>query len=250
MRMTPIRVRSRDLIRSVIDRGRRQSENPRRLARGLWIAVGLVMIWAAVHTSSTTGDAPGIRRFRTPEVTGNVRLAQRFRMHESRLTGVAIYPAVAGSAAGALRLTLTDLTTASLVRSADVAAADVVRDDRFVFSVGRVDASMGHWFELAITASPEEPATGVAFWATKGDRLEDAMLIINGHERWADLAFRTQVSPWLSGNPFRADSGWQLRYLIAAVAMIALWGLIGVSLRIVATISDTSPEETEAPEVS
>ena len=224
-------------------------ENPRRLANSLWIAVGVVMIWAALDASSTTGDALGIRRFRTPEVRGTVSVAQRFRMRENRLTAVEVYPAVAGPLAGTMRLTLTDLTTARLVRSADVPTADIARDERFVLPVA-VDESMNHWFELTIASSPAEPASGVAFWATKGQRLDDATLLVNGRERWADLAFRTHVSSWLSGNLPGGDSTWRLRSLIAAVAMIALWGLIGLSLRLIATVSARSFQETAAPGAS
>ena len=49
-------------------------------------------------------------------------------------------------------------------------------------------------YQLDILSSPEAPSRGVALRATKGERLANGVLLINGVERWADLAFETDAT--------------------------------------------------------
>jgi hypothetical protein len=198
------------------------------------MALGVITMAGLWYPPSTTGDALGIRRFRTPEIAGNLRIAQQFVMHEQLLTGVEIRPAAVGPISGALRLTLTDVTTGQRLRSSDVLAGDLVREDRFMFSVDEVDASKGHRFELGIASSSEHPATGIAFWATKGERLEDAVLLINGKERWADLAFRTRAArSSVAETLMYAPSERTPAHVVAVAALMAVWVLVGIVLRAV-----------------
>ena len=172
---------------------RRTIHAPRRLANRLWLLLGVALVWGLWYVPATTGDALGVRRFRTPEIAGSTRIAQQFVMRERMLTGIEVRPSVVGDVAGSLHFTVTDLTTEQVIQSVDVSARDVVKDDRFNMWFGRIDDSRGHWFELSVTSSSAVPARGVAFWATRGERLDNAMLLINGAERWADLAFRART---------------------------------------------------------
>jgi hypothetical protein len=98
-------------------------------------------------------------------------------------------------------------------------------------------ASSDRQFELAIAPSPGASAHGVAFWATKGERLDDAVLLINGVERWADLAFRTRTSSASLLTRLMQPSGSQgLRPWMASAGALVAWLLIGVALRAVATL--------------
>jgi hypothetical protein len=227
---------TRPFTRSIADAWQRMHRDPQQYANALWVLIAVVMLWGLLYTPPTTGDRLGLRRFRTPIVAGGARVAEQFVMRERNLTGVEIRPAVMGPVSGALRVTLTDLTSGKLVRVADIPAADLVRDRSFVFAVGRIADSRGHWFELAIASSPEQPAGGIAFWATRGDRLDNAMLLINGVERWADLAFQSHT-PLTSvlGLLLRSSGTDRVRQAIVLAGLVAIWLLVGVVLRMLAT---------------
>jgi hypothetical protein len=209
----------------------------------VWLLLGLVLVWGLSYVSPTTGDALGIRRFRTPEIAGGTRIAQQFFMRENMLTGIEVRPSVVGEVTGALHFTLTDLTTEKVVQSVEVTARDVVRADRFGLWIGRIDDSKEHWYELAIASSNNVPARGVAFWATRGERLDNATLLINGVERWADLSFRATTSATSMIGGLRQPAG-RTRRLIVIAALIAVWGLVGILLRTITTI----PQQTLAAE--
>jgi hypothetical protein len=222
---------------------RRTARDPRRLASRLWLLLGVALAWGLWYAPPTTGDALGIRRFRTPEITGNTRIAQQFVMHERMLTGVEVRPSVVGEVAGSLHFTFTDLTTEQVIQSMDVSVRDVVKDDWFGIWIGRIDDSREHWFELAIASSSDAPARGVAFWATRGERLDNAMLLINGAERWADLAFRARTPTTSMIDGLRRPEG-RTRRLVVIASLIAGWMLVGGLLRAVAaTPRQPSPAE-------
>ena|SRR5688572_26391001 len=213
------------------------AHEPHWLASRLWFTLGIVLVWGFWYAPSTTGDELGIRRFRTPEITGEMRIAQQFVMRERMLTGVEIRPSVVGDVGGTLRFTVTDQTSEQVIQSVNVSARDVVKDDWFPLTIGRIDDSNGHWFELAIASAPEDPARGVAFWATRGDRLPNAMLLINGAERWADLTFRTRtpVMSMIDGL-LTPSAGLGSRILLAG-ALAAAWVFVGIVLRQLAAIA-------------
>jgi hypothetical protein len=212
---------------------RRTTRDPRRLATRVWLLLGAALALGLWYSPPTTGDALGIRRFRTPEIAGSLRIAQQFVMRERMLTGVEVRPGVVGDVAGALRFTFTDLTTEQVIQAVDVSARDVVKDDRFSLWIGRIDDSQGHWFELAISSSTAAPARGVAFWATRGERLDNAMLLINGAERWADLAFRA-TTPATSMIEGLGQPEGRTRRLVVMAALIVVWVLVGMLLRTIA----------------
>lgn len=202
-------------------------------ASRLWLLLGLALVWGFWYSPSTTGDGPGLRRFRTPEISGTTRIAQQFVMRERMLTGIDVRPSVVGEVGGSLQFMVTDQTDERLIQLVNIPARDVVKQTWFPLTIGRIDDSSGHWFELAVASAPEDPARGVAFWATRGDRLDNAMLFINGAERWADLAFRTHTTTMSmrDGLTQRANV---LPRMIIALALIAVWALVGVLLRTVA----------------
>ena len=232
----------RPFVSGIVDAAQRTLSDPRRFANALWMLIAVVMLWGLWYTPSTTGDRLGLRRFRTPVVAGDVRVAEQFVMRERSLTGVEIRPAVVGPVSGALRVILTDQTSGMVVRAADIPAADFARDRSYVFAVDRVEDSRGHWFELAIVSSPEQPAGGVAFWATRGDRLGNATLLINGVERWADLAFQSHTPVTSAIGLFRRSSGTdRMRQAIVLAGVVVVWLLVGVVLRMPAAAPAGAP---------
>jgi hypothetical protein len=154
------------------------------------------------------GDRPGWRRFQTPPIEGTLHIGELFTMSRPSLAAIDIRPVAVGPVRGRIRLALRtagDGVTPVDIRSAEVDAADVVRNGAYRFEFAPVHDSAGRRYRLEISSSAESPSSGVALWATKGDRLEDATLMVNGMERWAELAFQTHsatVPPppaWLNG---------------------------------------------------
>jgi hypothetical protein len=91
-----------------------------------------------------------------------------------------------------LLFTLRDVDTGVEV-STHVPAADLVRAKSYVFGFPPIELSAGHEFQLDVVSSPGDAGSGVAFWATKGVRLDYGGLSINGTPRWASLAFQTHT---------------------------------------------------------
>jgi hypothetical protein len=233
---------TRPFASSMADAWYQMQRDPRRFANALWLLLAAVLVWGLWFAPSATGDRLGLRRFKTPVVAGDVRVAEQFVMRERDLTGVEIRPAAIGSVGGLLRLTFTDLTSGTVIRAADIPAADLVRDRSFLFAVDRIQESRGHWFELAITSSPEQPASGVAFWATRGDRLGNAMLLINGAERWADLAFQSHTPVTSAVGLLQRSSGFnRIRQAIVLAGIFVIWLLVGVVLRMLAAAPADAP---------
>src|SRR5688572_13811200 len=172
----------------------------------LWGGIGALVVVSLLTTADTTGDPLGIRRILTPEVGGRWHIGQRFRMSAQRLNGIELRAVPLGEVTGRYRLTLRALTDApTIVRSADVAAADLVADDSYVFNFPEVEFSADVRFEFEMAASPDNPGRGVALRATRGEPSPDGGLLINGTPRWASLAFQTHtvsrpILPTLLGN--------------------------------------------------
>jgi hypothetical protein len=192
--------------------------------------LGAVIVVATVAPPRLAGDGLGLRRFLVPEVSEEAQIGQRFIMNAPDLEAVEVRAAPVAPVVGAFRFTLREGSRPEVLRQADVAAADLVRRDSYVFRFARVELSRDRPFEFTIAPVPGNPGRGVALWATRGARVSQGGLTINGTLRWASLAFQTHtpaVSPLLAlftaGDPERPP-----RWLIAA-------GLIGswISLRFV-----------------
>ena len=168
------------------------TRNARSAIDWVWCASGVLLVVLLVAPPRTAGDSLGVRRFLTPEVGGSFRLAQLFIMDGLDLSGIELRATAVGPVSGSLVFTLRDIDTGHEV-SAHVAAEDLVRAESYVFSFPPIQLSSDHEFRLDVAPSPGTARSGVAFWATKGARLNYGGLLINDMPRWASLAFRTRT---------------------------------------------------------
>jgi hypothetical protein len=160
-----------------------------------WWALGVLIVAALITPPRSAGDSLGMRRFLTPEVSSDWQVAQVFQMPARRLNAIELRASAVGQVRGSLRLRLSEMD-GDVERIADVPAADFVRSDAYVFRFTPIGESDGRRFRLDVIPSPDAPGRGVAFWATKGERLEPGEgLLINDAPRWASLAFQAHPSP-------------------------------------------------------
>ena len=161
------------------------------------------------------------------------------------LSAVEVFPAAEGQVSGDVRFELHALSDRPgdradiLVRSAEVLALDLFKAPSYRFEFPVIPDSKDRTYRLDLVASP---ATGVALWATAGERYGDGSLYANGRRRWADLAFRVHApvpSVWLRLMTLRATS--PVRIYIVMGAGAAAWVLLGVAVRSLAGRSDESP---------
>jgi hypothetical protein len=169
-----------------------------RDTRRLLTGAAVIFVATAVSAGTgkmfgLTGDRLGIRRFVTPEIASEWRIGELFRMNTGGLHAITIRPAVVGSPAGRVRLELRSVTphAARVFRSAEVSAAEFAASDTYRFEFAPIPDSRDVIYRLDILSSPDAPSRGVALRATRGERLTNGVLLINGVERWADLAFET-----------------------------------------------------------
>jgi hypothetical protein len=222
---------------------------PLAIADYAWWALTVVLAVGLFVPGRLVGDGPGLRRFLTPEITGNVRIAQTFRMNARNMNAVEIYAAAVGPVDGKLHLKVTDLTAdPNVVRSADVAAADVARRGSYLFAFESIERSRNHQFRLDITSSSDSPARGVAFWATKGARLPEATLYINDVRRWADLAFQTYAPmPAQFQALLQTRDAARLPHWLGLVCLIVVWIAVRFLLRVVANLAQEATAPQDVP---
>jgi hypothetical protein len=205
-----------------------------RLAWIAWTAVGVVSLLLLATPSVTLPAADlGIRRFLTPDVRPGTRLSQTFTMTTSGLSAVEFSAAPAGErVAGRLRLTLVDVTrdpnANAVLRSAEVAAVDLVRAPRYRFEFVPVADSKQRLYRLDVASADTQPASGVALRATKGERYPAGSLFVNGIWRWADLAFKADAPAPSIGRmvvDWRPADRW--RRTVAIAGLLAGWLALG-----------------------
>jgi hypothetical protein len=155
--------------------------------------VAAILLWALFVEPTATGQSPGVRRFLTVEVSGQWRLAQRFRMNRPDFSAIEIRPAAVGPVAGRYVLTLRDREAPDIARVGEVAAADLVKDESYTFQFAPIANSAGHEFQFEISPAAAPRGGGIAFWATKGARRDEGALSINDQPRWASLVFQTHT---------------------------------------------------------
>jgi hypothetical protein len=217
------------------------------MARVLFGIIAAVFVYGLWFTPSAVGDRLGLRRFLTPEITGTTRVGQHFAMSNGGLSAIELRPAAVGEVAGVLRFTLVNENR--IVHTAELPAADFVRDERFTFVFPPQPDSRGRDYELYIDSSPEQPATGVALWATRGDRVPGAWLIINSASRWASLAFQTHTpnSTPLIYRVVQSSGARRVRLLFVLGCLIGTWLLVGVILRAIATMPEPAGGDPVEP---
>lgn len=172
------------------------------MRREAWpVAVVLVVFGAAITASvianSPPGDRRGIRRFQTPPI-GVATIGQRFTMNAPGLAAIDVRPVAVNEPRGSVRATLRADGSDAVIWAAEVPAADLVTRDAYRLAFPPIADSAGRTYLLELSAPA---ATGVALWATRGERQSNAALTLNGVERWADLAFQAVISgdtrlPW------------------------------------------------------
>jgi hypothetical protein len=203
-----------------------------------WWGVAAAIAVALSLPPAHAGDSLGIRRFLSPEVTTATRVGQRFRMNSRNLDAIEIRVVKVGPVDGAYQLTLADGRTGEVVRRAEVAAVDVARGESYRFEFEPVAFSEERLFDFEIAAAPENPGRGVAVWATKGERLTEGGLLINGTTRWASLAFEASTP---AARPvvalFRAPQAARPPRWLALVGLIAAWIVLRPVLRALAEFS-------------
>lgn len=174
-----------------------KAEMSRHTLRRLLAVIALVcagVTIAGARLSPLRNTTP-FRRALTPEITQSRGIAYTFLMNVDGLSGIEVSAAnVRARAGGTLRLRLTRVRDAAVVRSGDVNAIDLARADSYFFGFEPVSNSRETVFELTIAAAPGQTPEGVALWVTKGKRLAESRLLVDGVERSADLVFRTVVN--------------------------------------------------------
>jgi hypothetical protein len=166
----------------------------RRAIDVAWAGIVVAGIVLMLVRPTTTGDSLGLRRSVTPEINEQWHVGQRFRMNLNGLSGVEILPTKVGDVSGMYRLSLRALTDDKVERHADIEAGDLARRDSYLFQFDPIPFSADVPFQLDVAPVPGNPGRGVALRVTKGERLREGGLLINGTPRWASLAFDTSTS--------------------------------------------------------
>jgi hypothetical protein len=205
-----------------------------------WVVAGIACIASlTIPPSRLPSDRLGLRRIQVP-LEPNMTVSQTFLMTADGLHAVEIVPArVDADVAGRIVLQLHEQGS-DVVRSAEVSGAEFTSAPSYRFEFEPIDDSRDATYRLDVLSSDSSPARGIALWATKGDRAEGTMLI-NGRERWADLAFRTFAPA--------GRSGWQrltgvaganpdARGAIVLGFLAAYWIVLGLVLRVSWTFRD------------
>ena len=202
-----------------------------------WLIVGVASV-AALTTPPVRipADRLGLRRIQVP-LQPNMTVSQTFAMTADGLYAIEMAPARGEDAvAGRLRLELHE-EGSDLVRSTEVSAATFMSGSSYRFEFDPIEDSRDAVFRLDLFSSASSPAKGIAVWATKGERSEGTLLI-NGRERWADLAFRTFAPGGRSAWRRLLDVASVREHYRGAIVfglLAAYWGVLGLVLRVLWT---------------
>ena len=198
-------------------------------------------------------DPLGLRRFQTPEIASNVRLAQTFTMPADGLHAVEVSAASPrGSVTGNVRLELYDVTVEAshpLLRVDEVDAAVLVKTPFYTFEFTPVPDSKDRVYRVDFVSSETRPVEGLALWATKGERYDGGALFINDTRRWADLTFRTHAdapSIWRLLMTFRQTNPVRGHLVLATFGVV--WLLSGLVLGVIGGLADRLSASSRAGE--
>jgi hypothetical protein len=144
----------------------------------------------AIRPVTPPSDQLGLRRFRVP-IDMDTAVSQTFTMTADGFHALEFQPAAVGNGvSGRVRFELEERGS-GVVRSGEMSAADLLSSSSYRLEFAPIDDSKDSVYRLELMSSGNQPATGIAVWATKGWRYAEGAMQINGRERWADLAFRT-----------------------------------------------------------
>lgn len=148
----------------------------RAMTIAVWGMIGVVNGWVLVAPPDHPGNRLGVRRFAMPEIAAGMRIGQSFRMPLPDLNAVDVHAAAVGPVSGRVRLELSDMNINDglIIRTTEVAAADLVRDGSYRFQFDPVPESLDRTYQLGISSSPDAPARGVVLLASRGGDLEEA----------------------------------------------------------------------------
>jgi hypothetical protein len=134
-------------------------------------------------------DDLGLRRFQVP-VTPEMTVSQTFAMTADGLHAIEFQPQqVSDAPAGSLAYELTE-EGSGVVRRGSIPVVRALSSSPYTVEFEPIDDSKDSSYRFDLSSSPSEPASGVAVWATKGERYRGGALQINGRDRWADLGFK------------------------------------------------------------
>ncbi|MGE0444254.1 MAG: hypothetical protein AB7P99_03435 [Vicinamibacterales bacterium] len=202
-----------------------------------WLALGALLALTLVREiPPPTGDRLGLRRFVTPEITGcdpDKRFgctfaSQSFVMNADGLRAVEFMPvAVAASPRGRLTLRLVDLAALQVIRSQEVAAAELAAAGVFRFAFEPVADSRDGRYRFDIVATDD--ARGIAVRATRGEGYAAGSMLWNDRPRWADLAFNADAGSrpaWRALWSYRKAPGAWSNGALALTALAGAWALL------------------------
>lgn len=199
------------------------------------VALALPVVWLPY-------DQLGIRRFVSPEIAPGMTVSQIFEMTGNGLQGVRLSPTAVGQVSGNVRLELHDLTGHgdTLIRSATVPAASLVRSPTYLFEFPPIGDSKDRPYRLDVVSEDASGPHGVALQATRGAGYGGGAMVINDIGRWADLAFEVDA-PAPSGLRalVGAGAGWRAaRGVVVVVLFAVIWALLGVLFRALSGLWD------------
>jgi len=176
------------------------------------------------------------RRMQTPEITEGVHLGERFNVYADGLTAIQLWPVRVGEPRGKVRLLIamgSSSSTAPSFQTTEVPAADFVRAGTFRFQFIPYVHSRNQQFVVDIAPSADEPSSGVALWALKGEGNREDVLTFNGEARFGDLVYQTEIAPPppIPARPLR-------RAVWFALGMLALaWLMVPRLLREISVVT-------------
>jgi hypothetical protein len=213
----------------------------------IWLLAGTAgAVALAAPKVRLPSDDPGLRRFQTPDIRAETTISQTFVMTAQGLQAIDLRAVQTGPVSGLVHLELRELIrgTSVVQRRADVPAATLVATSSYRFAFAPIADSRGLSYRLDVAGDAEQPPGGVALVATKGNRYSEGTMLVNGTERWADLAFRA-VSPegqsgWTKLRSVQAREPGVSRADVILAGLAGYWILFGILLRAVWPASHAS----------
>jgi hypothetical protein len=164
------------------------------------------------------------RGVQTPEIREGVHLGERFNMYADGLTAIELWPVRLGEPRGKvqLRIAIGSSLPAPSFQTVEIPAADFVRGSSFRFRFAPYPHSKNEQFVFDVAPSADEPSSGVALWASKGEGNREDVLLFNGEARFADLVYQTRVvvPPPSVRPPLRRAVWYALGLLVLAWLMV------------------------------
>jgi hypothetical protein len=199
--------------------------------RRVWLLLPVLLaLLLAAPSVELPGDELGIRRFQTPPLGPSLRLGQSFAMTGNGFHAIEVLPvAPTELVSGDVRFELYELRDGrpTPVRVAEVLAEDLLGGPSYRFEFVPIPDSKDRAYRLDLVAAPAR----IAFWATRGERYAGGSMHVNGRDRWADLAFRTDApAPSIWGRFVTLGRTNPVRASVTGAALLLVWLLLGIPI--------------------